>query len=84
MSLYKVNGLLVDSIQHNVFYFPTGEFEVNVLILTEAPQGYMARPVNYDWVILLKEKILTQPRIITTILPVLVDPEQVCIGIFSY
>lgn len=55
----------------------TGQFEVNVLTLTEPPKEYMARRVNNEWVQIIKDKILQQPHLISTILPVLVDPCQV-------
>ncbi|OPL20254.1 hypothetical protein AM593_02147, partial [Mytilus galloprovincialis] len=68
-----------------------GQFEVNVLTLTEPPQEYMARRVNNEWVQIIKDKILQQPHLISTILPVLVDPCQVkevqefkCESISSY
>ncbi|XP_063445613.1 uncharacterized protein LOC134725597 [Mytilus trossulus] len=68
-----------------------GQFEVNVLTLTEPPKEYMARRVNNEWVQIIKDKILQQPHLISTILPVLVDPCQVkevqefkCESISSY
>lgn len=51
----------------------------------------MARKVNNEWVQIIKDKILQQPNLISTILPVLVDPCQVkevqefrCESISSY
>lgn len=52
-------------------------FEVNVLTLMPPPEKYLVRKMNHDWVSLLRQKIMLQPNVISTIFPVMINPVQV-------
>ncbi|CAG2232697.1 unnamed protein product [Mytilus edulis] len=54
-----------------------GMFEVNVLTLMPPPEKYLVRKMNHDWVSLLRQKIMLQPNVISTIFPVMINPVQV-------
>ena len=60
-----------------------GKYEVNVLTLQTPPEEYMARDINTEWTSALREKIVRQPTLISTVFPVLLDPKQVIIILFS-